>query len=86
MKMYHITFAASAVKELSSLPKNVQARIEKTVDSLMENPRPFGAIKLKGEKGVYRIRVGDYRVIYSIDDNNYKIDVSVVRNRKDAYR
>jgi mRNA interferase RelE/StbE len=52
----------------------------------MKAPRPSGAIKLHGNKSLWRIRIGDYRVIYSIDDISRGIDISVVRHRRDVYR
>ena len=52
----------------------------------MKVPRPSGAIRLQGNSNLWRIRVGDYRVIYSINDPARMIDISAVRNRRDAYR
>jgi mRNA interferase RelE/StbE len=85
MTKYEITLASSAEKEIDSLPENVQKRVEKAIDSLISNPRPRGTKKLKGKEYLYRIRVGDYRIIYVIDDKKHLVDVSYVRHRSHAY-
>ena len=85
MAEYEITLASSAEREIQALPKSVQRRVEKMSDSLRINPRPRGTIKLKGGVGVYRIRVGDYRIIYTINDKKRLVDVSYVRHRSRAY-
>lgn len=85
MVEYEITLASSAEKEINSLSKSIQKRVEKAIDSLKINPRPHGVVKLKGRKDIYRIRVGDYRVIYTIDDKKHLVDVSYVRHRSKAY-
>ncbi|MCD5409163.1 MAG: type II toxin-antitoxin system RelE/ParE family toxin [Methanocellales archaeon] len=85
MKEYEITLASSAEKEINSLPKSIQKRVEKVIDSLKDKPRPRGTTKLKGKEDVYRIRIGDYRVIYTVDDKKRIVDVSYVRHRSKAY-
>ena len=86
MADYRITFARSARKELEKLPANITDRILRKIEALAENPRLPGVIKLQGSKNFWRLRVGDYRVVYSIDDFSRAIDVSVVRHRRDVYR
>ena len=86
MTMYEITLASSAEKEIDRLPGDIQQRIEKAIDSLKTNPRLHGIIKLKGKENVYRIRVGDYRIIFTIDDKKRLIDVSYVRHRSKSYQ
>lgn len=83
---YSITFARSAKKELEYLPSKVVNRIFPKIEALGEKPRPRGCKKLSGEGNLWRIRVGNYRVIYSIDDNLHVVDVIQVRHRSDAYR
>ena len=61
---YHIEFAKQAAKQFKALPPQEQKRIQPKIDALATEPRPEGAVKLKGEENLYRIRVGDYRVIY----------------------
>jgi len=85
MAEYEVTLASSAEREIKALPKSVQGRVERMIDSLRSNPRPRGAIKLKGREDIYRIRVGDYRIIYTIKDKKRLVDVSYVRHRSRAY-
>ena len=85
MADYSVAFARSARKELEKLPSSAADRIVDRIEGLATIPRPSGAVKLKGNKTLWRIRVGEYRVIYSIDDAARAIDISAVRNRKDAY-
>ena len=86
MADYSVTFARSARKELEKLPSIVVPRVIAHIEGLIRVPRPPGAIKLQGNKSLWRIRVGDYRVIYGIDDSARIIDISAVRHRRDAYR
>ena len=83
---YAITFARSARKDLEKLPSSIAQRIMARIEALMKVPRPPGAVKLQGHKNLWRMRIGDYRAIYSIDDSSRGIDISAVRNRRDAYR
>ena len=83
---YQITFARSARKELEHLNKTIALRILKKIESLAENPRPSGCKKLTGQNYLWRIRIGDYRVVYSIDDANQSIDITIVRHRSDVYK
>jgi mRNA interferase RelE/StbE len=86
MADYSISFARSARKELERLSGDVAERILAKVETLAENPRPVGVIKLHGQKNLWRMRVGDYRMVYSIDDFSKAIDISVIRHRRDVYR
>jgi mRNA interferase RelE/StbE len=86
MPGYTITFARSARKELQSMPIDVAERLLKKIESLTINARPAGSHKLSGATDLWRIRVGDYRVIYKIDDNRRIVDVTVVRHRREVYR
>jgi len=86
MAEYHVTFARSARKELESLDAALIARIFPRIERLARNPRPVNSIKVKGQGALWRIRVGDYRVIYSVDDRNRIVDIVAVRHRRDAYR
>ncbi|HAV10206.1 MAG TPA: type II toxin-antitoxin system mRNA interferase toxin, RelE/StbE family [Dehalococcoidia bacterium] len=73
---YEIVFARSARKEFQALTPIVAARILKKVERLAFNDRPPGCKKLRGQSSFWRIRVGQYRVIYSIDDNRRIVDIS----------
>jgi len=86
MADYRITFARSARKELEKLDASVVNAIFPKIEKLGETPRPRGAGKLGGERRLWRIRVGDYRVVYAIDDEARHIDVIAVRHRSEAYR
>jgi mRNA interferase RelE/StbE len=83
---YAITFARSARKQLEVLDRALALRIVGRIESLAVTPRPVGCVKLEGGTGLWRTRVGVYRVINEIDDDRCRIDVSTVRHRRDAYR
>jgi mRNA interferase RelE/StbE len=85
--MYIITFKESALKELSALQKPVIKKIARAIDKLGENPRPSGVKKLSGSnENLYRIRAGDYRVVYVIEDVVKIVNVRKIGHRKDIYR
>ncbi len=81
---YQIQIRKSAQKQLDKLPDEVADKLLDTIEALAENPRPHGYIKLKGSEG-YRIRKGDYRIIYDIYDNLLVVDVVAVGDRKGIY-
>ena len=83
---YEIIFKPSAEKALSKLPKNIQARILEKIAILEENPRPNGVVKLEDSDNLYRIRMGDFRIIYSIQDKELLVLVVGIKNRREAYR
>ena len=68
------------------MDRGVAMRIISRLESLARNPRPTGCTKLEGAFDLWRVRVGDYRIIYEVDDQARTVDVSVVRHRRDAYR
>lgn len=86
MSGYRITFARSARRELQRLPRAVSTRILARIEALHEEPRPKGCTKLQGPTRLWRIRVGEYRVVYDIDDDRSLVDVVVIRHRSEAYR
>ena len=71
---------------MRSLPRAAQVRIAPKIEALADEPRPPGVKKLAGEEELYRIRVGDYRVIYAIEDAELVVLVVMVGDRKDVYR
>ncbi len=84
--MYSIYFRKSARKELEQLPKTVVKNLIPIIDGLAKNPRPTNSKKLIGqEENLWRIRYGNYRVIYLIDDEIQIIDIRRIRHRKDVY-
>jgi mRNA interferase RelE/StbE len=86
MASYQIEWKASAVKELRALPKPVVTRIVTAVASLADHPFPSGVVKLVGSDHAYRIRIGDYRVVYTVESVVLLIEIVRVRHRRDAYR
>ena len=86
MDSYTISLASSAERDLRKVDHQVVSRITAAIDILADEPRPKGCRKLAGSLHTYRIRVGDYRVIYSIDDGLREVVVQRVRHRKDAYQ
>jgi mRNA interferase RelE/StbE len=86
MAEYTITFARSARRELESLENATVNRVFARIESLSDCPRPHGCVKLRGRKDLWRLRAGDYRVIYAIDDGKRMVDVVAVRHRREAYR
>ncbi len=82
---WKIEIARDAHKELERLPAQIQIRISKAILSLEENPFPHGCKKLKNRDG-FRIRVGDYRVLYFADTKVKQIVVGVIGHRREVYR
>jgi mRNA interferase RelE/StbE len=85
MADYTLTFARSARKELEALDSALVNRIFPEIEALAQNPRPRNCRKLKGEKNLWRIRIGDYRVIYAIYNKDLQVDIIAVRHRSKAY-
>jgi len=83
---YSVVFARSARRELERLEARIARRILVRIEALAQDPRPHGCVKLQGAADLWRIRVGDYRVIYSLDDDARLVDVRIVRHRGNAYR
>ena len=83
---YRIELARKAQKFLSSQSVNVQRKIGEKIDSLEQNPRPTGCKRLRGKRGIYRVRSGDYRIIYTIKDNQLLVLVVQIGHRRDVYR
>jgi mRNA interferase RelE/StbE len=83
---YRIEFAPAATRQFKKLPRDVQVRISRRIDTLAETPRPAGVKKLEDEASLYRIRVGDYRVIYTIQDKLRLVLVVTLGKRADVYR
>ncbi len=83
---YRIEFVKQAAKQLKSLSTEEQQRIKIKIDALANLPRPDGVVKLAGEDNLYRIRVGNYRIIYSIQDNQLLVIVLKIGHRRDVYQ
>ena len=85
MARFEIRFKRSVVKELLQLPKADNRRIMARIESLAANPFPNGSEKLAG-RDAYRIRQGNYRIIYSVDDRRVIVEIVRVGHRSDVYR
>ncbi len=83
---YQIEFARDAIKALEDLDKKIQRRVWEAIGELKLEPRPQGCEKLAGKEDRYRIRVGHYRVIYTIQDKQLIILVVKIGHRRDVYR
>ena len=86
MASYKVIFKASVEKDLRALPRSMVARVFKHIEALKDEPFPRQSIKLAGAEQLYRIRIGDYRAIYSVDKDNELVIVHYVRHRRDVYR
>lgn len=85
MAVYSIFFKASALKDLNLIPKAALKRIMERIGALAQNPRPLGSEKLSGQER-YRIRQGNYRIVYSIEDLKLTVWVVKVAHRREVYR
>lgn len=84
--MWRIEFTPRAVRDLGALPANDQRRIARAIDRLAEHPHPRGARKLQGADPLWRLRVGDHRVIYLVEHDRIVVTVVRVGHRRDVYR
>ena len=82
---YEVRVSDKARKEIDRIPAKYAAKVEAAIEALADNPRPHGSLKLQG-RDAYRIRVGDYRIVYTISDRQLLVMVIEVGNRKDIYR
>ena len=85
MKRYEVVFSKRAEKDLEKLPAKTVEKIIPVIVSLEDNPRPIGCKKLKGYSDLWRVRVGNYRIIYSVEDKILLVDIREVGDRKDIY-
>ena len=83
---YKIVIENKALAELATLPKKIQRQIANKIDQLATNPRPSGCKMLQKHKSLYRIRSGDYRMVYQIREKQVLILVVRIAHRKDVYK
>ena len=83
---YTVEFLKTAERQLAALPQESQRQIARKIDALRKDPRPSGVKLLRGDERFYRLRVGDYRVIYSIEGKRLVILVIRIGHRKDMYK
>ena len=86
MALFSIRWRNSTRKDIRSLPRQEVARVIEAVGHLATEPLPHGSQKLSGSERTYRIRVGDYRVVYEVLTESHIVEVQRVRHRKDVYR
>lgn len=84
MPLYKIEISATAAKQLDKLPENISEDLIIVIQSLAKNPRPAGCKKLKGRIG-YRVRKGNYRIIYDVNDKIFIVSVIAIGHRKNIY-
>lgn len=83
---YSVRIAPRAERDFGRLPREIQRRVLTHLESLATQPRPSGAVKLADQENRYRVRVGDYRIVYSIDDGAQCVLILVIGHRRDVYR
>jgi mRNA interferase RelE/StbE len=83
---YQIEIAPAAQRQIKKLPQPIQERILQRLEGLVIDPRSEGVVKLSGAEDLYRIRVGDYRIIYAIEDQALLVLIVKVGHRRDVYR
>lgn len=86
MADYAVVFARSARQELEALDTPLISRIFPKIEALSKHPHPKGSKKLQGKKNLWRIRIGDYRVVYGIYEEKHLVDIIAVRHRSKVYR
>lgn len=83
---YRVELVPSAARAFGKLDHRTQLRVERKIDSLADDPRPPGARLLSSEERIYRLRVGDFRILYQINDRVLTILVIAIGHRRDIYR
>jgi len=84
--MYQVEFTATAQKDILSFRNEIQERLELSIENLEIQPRPSGCKKLKGRNNTWRVRVGDYRIFYGINDSLKVVIIYRIRHRKEVYQ
>lgn len=83
---FEIRITPAAQREIDRLPNNARTRVETAIENLANDPRPHGCVKMHGIEDTYRIRVGNYRVMYQVFDRQLAVLIVTVADRKDIYR
>lgn len=86
MASYNLAFKPSVEKDLAWLPKHVIPRIIDRIEHLKNDPFPAHSRKMQGAERLYRLRVGDYRIVYEVNSHALQITIHYVRHRREAYR
>ena len=85
-KTYSVELLPAAQKDIDNLPAKTKSRVTNKIIPLQQEPRPENCVKLKGSGNIFRLRVGDYRILYRIFDIDKKVTIVKVAHRKDVYR
>ena len=83
---YHLILKPSAQKQLENLADVMQRRIVQKIEQIETEPRMSGSVKLAGGRNTYRVRVGDYRIVYEVDDPARTVIVTIIAHRREVYR
>lgn len=83
---YTVTMSRPAVRQLRRLDVQTRQRVRTKIAGLADDPRPAGVVKLSGEERIWRLRVGDYRVLYDVDDAAFAVEVVTLGHRREVYR
>jgi len=83
---HNVFLERNAEKDFVRLPKEIQGKIILIISDLKNNPRPVNVKKLLKQESYYRIRVGDYRIVYEVNDKGKTVNIFRIRHRKEAYR
>ena len=86
MSRYTVEVSRRAIRSIAALPRKEEQRVRAAIELLADEPRPPGCVALTGEQSVYRVRVGDYRIVYEIFDTRLVILITRVGHRRDVYR
>ena len=84
--MYEVIVPKNVQKDIDELSENLRDRIEEAIEDLAEDPRPNGVVKMKGSDSRYRIRIGNYRVVYDINDGKLLVLVVQCQHRREVYK
>lgn len=82
---YRVEFTAAAARQVKKLPRPARDRVLDAIEDLGEDPRPHGARKLVGERTAWRIRIGDYRILYDVFDSELTVSVVRAAHRREVY-
>jgi mRNA interferase RelE/StbE len=83
---YRLLIRPAAERDLRALTPTILERVDARIRALADNPRPRGFERLRGPQGGFRLRVGDYRILYDVDDAQHVVMIGRVRHRRDVYR
>jgi mRNA interferase RelE/StbE len=86
LTVYRVDIARRALKALATLPRRDQQRVRAALDLLAEQPRPPGCVALVGEPHAFRVRVGDFRIVYEVFDDRLVVQVIRIGHRRNIYR